>query len=40
MTFLCDDMGFLNCRLTHHDPLDRIELKKIQKMASEDILKN
>ena len=40
MTFLCDDIGFLNCRFTHYDPLDMLELKKIQKMASEVILKN
>ena len=32
---MCGDLGFLDCTFSHIDPLDKLELKKIQKVTSE-----
>ena len=35
INFLCADLGFLDCTFSNNDPLDKLELKKIQKVTSE-----
>ena len=35
LNFLSGDLGFLDCTFSHIDPLDKLELKKIQKVTSE-----
>ena len=32
---MCGDLGFLDCTFSNNDPLDKLELKKIQKVTSE-----
>ena len=35
INFLCGDLGFLDYTFSNNDPLDKLELKKIQKVTSE-----